>query len=84
MTLGNGKKVSVTTENYNKKNVYIQSMYLNGKKYNKTYITYDDIKNGADIKFVLGTTPNQSWGTSDESVAPSLSKKGKTLRYVRN
>lgn len=45
----NGKKISVTTENYRKKNVYIQAMSLNGKKYNKTIITYDDINNGVEI-----------------------------------
>ena len=84
MTMSNGKKVSMTTENYSKENVYIQAMYLNGKEYNKTYITYDDIKNGADIKFVLGNAPNKSWGTADDSVAPSLSKPNETLEYVKN
>ena len=74
----------MTTENYSKQNVYIQAMFLNGKEYNKTYITYDDIKNGADIKFVLGSNPNKSWGTADESVAPSLSKPKETLRYIKN
>ncbi|MCC8153935.1 MAG: GH92 family glycosyl hydrolase [Tannerellaceae bacterium] len=83
VTLGNGKKISMTTENYSEKNVYIQAMYLNGEAYNKTYLTYDDIKNGADIKFVLGAEPNTSWGVSDDSVAPSLSKPGQTMRYVK-
>ena len=83
MTLGNGKKVSVTTENYSKENVYIQAMYLNGKEYNKTYLTYDDIRNGADIKFVLGSKPNTSWGVADESVAPSISKVNETMKYVK-
>ncbi|MDR2954344.1 MAG: GH92 family glycosyl hydrolase [Prevotella sp.] len=81
MSMSNGKKVSVTTENFSKENVYIQEMYLNGQSYNKTYLTYDDIKNGADIKFVLGDKPNTSWGTADDSVAPSLSKPGETLKY---
>lgn len=84
MTLGNGKKISVTTENYSKDNVYIQQMYLNGKEYNKTYITYDDIKDGAAIKFVLGSKPNTSWGTSPESVAPSISKPNQTMRYAKS
>lgn len=83
MTLYNGKKVRVTTENYSKENVYIQSMTLNGKPYNKTYLTYDDIKNGADIKFVLGKEPNKQWGSADDSVAPSLSKPEETLKYKR-
>jgi putative alpha-1,2-mannosidase len=83
MTLSNGKKISVTTENYSKQNVYIQAMYLNGQEYDKTYITYDDIRNGADIKFVLGTNPNHTWGVAAESVAPSLSKPGEMLRYQK-
>lgn len=83
MTLYNGKKVRVTTENYSKENVYIQSMTLNDKPYNKTYLTYDDIKNGADIKFVLGKEPNKQWGSADDSVAPSLSKPEQTLKYKR-
>lgn len=83
MTLRNGKKISVTTENYSEKNVYIQAMYLNGKEYDKTYLNYDDIKNGADIKFVLGTNPNTSWGVADESVAPSLSTSDKTMKYMK-
>ncbi len=84
MTLSNGKKISVTTENYNKKNVYIQSMFLNGKKYDKTYLTYDDIRNGVEIKFILGDKPNKKWGSSAESVPPSLSKPGSTFKYVKN
>lgn len=81
MILGNGKKISVTTENYSEKNVYIQAMYLNGQPYDKTYLTYDDIRNGAEIKFILGTNPNTSWGVADDSVAPSLSKPGETMKY---
>lgn len=82
MTLGNGKKISVSTENYSEKNVYVQAMYLNGQAYNKTYLTYDDIKDGADIHFVLGTNPNMEWGTGDDSVAPSVSQVGETKKYI--
>lgn len=35
-------------------------------------------------KFVLGKEPNTSWGVSQESVAPSLSKPNETLCYVKN
>lgn len=84
VNMTNGKVIEVTTENYSKENVYIQAMYLNGQEYNKTYLTYDDIKNGAVIKFVLGSEPNRSWGTADDSVAPSLSTPGNTLRYKKN
>jgi len=83
MILGNGKKISVIAENYSKENFYIQEVFLNGKAYNKTYLTYNDIKNGAEIKFIMGPTANKKWGTSEESTPPSLSNKTKTMRYQR-
>lgn len=82
MTMSNGKKVSVTTDNYSKQNVYIQKMYLNGVEYNKTYLTYADLKDGAEIKFVLGSNPNMLWGTDNESIAPSISSISKTVKYT--
>ena len=81
MYLDNGKQVKVTTENWSKENVYVEKMLLNGKEYDKSYITYDDIRNGADIHFVMSATPNKQRAVSDESVPPSLSKVGETLRY---
>ena len=81
MYLDNGKQVKVTTENWSKENVYVEKMLLNGKEYDKSYITYDDIRNGADIHVVMSATPNKQRAVSDESVPPSLSKVGETLRY---
>lgn len=51
MRLGNGHQVKVTTENWSKQNVYVEKMLLNGKEYDKSYITYDDIRDGADHPF---------------------------------
>lgn len=79
MTLENGAKVEVTTKNYSPKNVYIQKMFLNGKSYNKSFITYNDIKDGCKIEFVLGSKPQKRWAADNESVAPSLSKKAYNL-----
>lgn len=83
MRMSNGKHVNVTTENWSKENVYVQQMFLNGKEYDKSYITYGDIINGADIKFVLGSQPNFNRAVADESVPASLSKPGETLKYKR-
>lgn len=80
MTLENGAKVEVTTKNYSPKNVYIQKMFLNGKSYNKSFITYNDIKDGCKIEFVLGSKPQKRWAADNESVAPSLSKKAYNLK----
>lgn len=58
-------------------------MYLNGKEYNKSFITYDDIKNGADIHFVMNKTPNYKRAVAEESVPPSLSNITKTMSYQK-
>ena len=81
MTMSNGKQVEVTTENWSKENVYIDKMFLNGVEYDKSYITYDDIRNGAKLHFVMSDRPNFERAVSDESVPPSLSEAGETLRY---
>ena len=75
--------MNVTTENWSKENVYIDRMLLNGEEYDKSYITYDDLRNGAEIKFVMSANPNTSRATSPEAVAPSVSTPGHTRRYVR-
>ncbi|HEX2982686.1 MAG TPA: glycoside hydrolase family 92 protein, partial [Ignavibacteriales bacterium] len=74
ITLENGKQFTVKTKNYGKKNIYIQSVMLNGKKYNKSYIMHDDIVNGGEIIFEMGPKPNKSWAVAEDSVPFSLSK----------
>lgn len=81
MNLSNGKQVIVTTQNWSKENVYIQKMLLNGKEYNKSFLTYADIANGAEIHFIMSRKPNYKRAVSDESVPPSLSVPGKTMKY---
>ena len=57
ITMSNGKEIKMTTENWSKKNVYIKEMYVNGKKYNKSYLTYDDVKSGVSLHFVMSDKP---------------------------
>lgn len=73
MKLGNGKTFTTIAENYSNENMYIQSVKLNGKEWNKTYISFDDISNGGELIFVLGDKPNKNWGTAADSVPPSIS-----------
>ncbi len=71
MQLGNGKSIKVTTKNWSKENLYIAKMYLNGKEYSKSYITYDDIRNGAEIHFVMSKRPSHKRGTRPGDIPPS-------------
>lgn len=81
LNLENGNKMVIEAPDNNAANRYIGSMKLNGKTYDKNYITYDDILNGGDIRFDMTDKPNTSRGT-DESAFPysfsnELKEKGK-------
>ncbi|MBC9796422.1 GH92 family glycosyl hydrolase [Sinomicrobium weinanense] len=45
---------------------YITSLELNGKDWNNTWISYEDIKNGGELKFNLSEKPDKTWGTTAE------------------
>ncbi|WP_316837633.1 hypothetical protein [Pedobacter nutrimenti] len=43
---------------------------MNGKTYNKTYITQDNIVKGGELEFVMGSEPNYKWGIDKKDVPP--------------
>lgn len=65
--LENGRTFTVTAEGNSDTNIYIQSATLNGKPYDKSYITYEDIMAGGELHFVMGSVPNKEFGTSPAS-----------------
>jgi predicted alpha-1,2-mannosidase len=72
--LGNGKEFRIIAVNCSDDNKYIQSARLNGKNWNKSWFSHDDIKNGGTLELVMDSKPNKSWGSSPESVPPSAEK----------
>jgi len=79
--MSNGKYISMTADNWSKENVYVQELYVNGKKYDKTYLTYDDVKDGIELRFVMSSEPNLQRGTRPEDIAPSVSTPSQTRLY---
>lgn len=74
INLDNGKKFIITAKNaegYNK-NIYIQSIKLNGKEYKKNYIEHRDIIIGGTLEFIMGSVPNKN--LSKSKIPESLSK----------
>ena len=53
--LENGKQVNFAREG---KGCYIQSMTIDGKPYTRNYLDHNRLIQGADIRFVMGDTPN--------------------------
>lgn len=61
------KTFTVSAPRNSDKNIYIQSVKLNGKPYNKSYITYQDIMQGGTLEFVMGSRPNKKFGSAQDS-----------------
>lgn len=64
VNLPEGKKFTLKANNNSEKNIYIQSVKLNGQNYTRSYITYKDIMNGGNLEFEMGPQPNKSFGVA--------------------
>jgi len=62
MKLQDNKTFRVIAENNSDKNIYIQSVELNGKDYKYSYITHKDLTKGGTLKFTMGPKPNKNFG----------------------
>ena len=61
MHLPGGKTFTVLAPAVSKENCYIQSVKLNGKNYDKSYITHEQIMDGSVFEFEMGDKPGQAW-----------------------
>ena len=61
MHLSNGNAFTVLAPTVSKENIYIQAVKLDGKPYSKSYITHEQIMEGATLEFEMGNTPGPVW-----------------------
>lgn len=76
MKLENGKTFVIRAEKLSSYNKFIQSVKLNGKPYNSTFIKHTDIMFGGELVFEMGYKEKQ-WGL--ESQPPSSVVKNKLI-----
>lgn len=72
-----GKNLHITsTGGDSDNNYYVQSLKVNGKSWNKNWVTWDDIfANGGSLDFVLGANATK-WDTGDLPPSPASQKDG--------
>ena len=59
LTLPNGKLFLIKAPGVSDKKRYVKEVKLNGKPYDKLYLTHSDIMNGGTLEFVMSPTPNK-------------------------
>jgi predicted alpha-1,2-mannosidase len=60
LRLANGKKFVIRTEGQGPRNIYVQSVTLNGKALTGPFLQHADIMKGGTLRFVLGEKPNET------------------------
>jgi predicted alpha-1,2-mannosidase len=70
--LANGKTFTVQCNNYSPEHKYIQSAKLNGKKWNKSWFSHEDLINGGLLELTMGKEANKAWASTADAVPPSL------------
>lgn len=59
LTLPNGKVLEIKADGVSDRNRYVQEVRLNGKRYDKLYITHADLLAGGKLEFRMGSKPNR-------------------------
>ncbi|MCB6902413.1 GH92 family glycosyl hydrolase [Hoylesella buccalis] len=73
--LENGKIMTITAQNSNQYNKYIQSLSINGTPSTKNFFTHEQLMQGGNIHYVMGSTPNKQRGISDSDAPYSFTKE---------
>lgn len=67
VNLENGKTFTVTAKNLSRENRYIESVKLNGKPLNRSYIYFDEVHNGGKLEFIMTNNRKSTWATEAEN-----------------
>jgi predicted alpha-1,2-mannosidase len=61
ITLPNNKKLTIKAPGLSEKNIYIQSVSLNGKPIKAPFLDHNEILKGGDLIFIMGEKPKKSF-----------------------
>ncbi|MFU1859071.1 GH92 family glycosyl hydrolase [Sphingobacterium sp. NGMCC 1.201703] len=75
LKLENGKEIHIQAKQESVDQVYVNQLSLNGKAYEKNYIRYSDLIEGADLKFKMSTEPNKNRGIKKADAPYSFSNE---------
>ncbi|HEX8932065.1 MAG TPA: GH92 family glycosyl hydrolase, partial [Patescibacteria group bacterium] len=71
INLPNGNAIQIIGTNASETNPYVQAMQLNNQPNSNLWIPWNNLQNGANLNFTLGSTPS-TWGTMpDMSTCPT-------------
>jgi predicted alpha-1,2-mannosidase len=73
VTLDNGKKLVINAANNSPANRYVEATQMNGKSYDKNWISHIETQKGGTINFTMSPQPNKMRGNSERAYPYSFS-----------
>ncbi|MGN0229377.1 MAG: GH92 family glycosyl hydrolase [Muribaculaceae bacterium] len=73
INLENGNKVVIKAPNNSAENIYVKSIFYNGKNYTKNYYDYNSLLKGAVINVTMDSKPNKTRGITAADLPYSFS-----------
>jgi putative alpha-1,2-mannosidase len=67
LTLPQGKTFTITAKNNGPQHLYIHGAQLNGKDFNRVFLTHDEIMHGGELRFEMDSVPNTKWASSSDA-----------------
>ena len=64
--LPSGKDIVINAKGQSKKNCYVQSLRIDGTRYDNSYITIEQLQSGCTLDFEMGSNPNKEWASATE------------------
>lgn len=58
--LPSGKIFKIEANNLSAKNIYVKAVFLNGKKLNRNFITFDEVINGGGLRYEMNSYDNHN------------------------
>jgi predicted alpha-1,2-mannosidase len=75
LQLENGNQFVIDAASNSKENLYVSGISLNGKPWDKNYITHEELLKGGTLGFTMTSQPDKTRGTGKESWPYSMSKE---------
>jgi putative alpha-1,2-mannosidase len=72
--LGNGKTLEIKAPAVCDENRYVQKVTLNGQEISKLYLTHDQLVQGGELVFEMGSEPNLERGLKAEDKPYSMTE----------
>lgn len=75
VALDNGKRLTVIAHGNSARNVYVQSLKIDGQPWERAWLPHARIADGATLEFSMGPEPSR-WGSRAQDLPPSLTADG--------